>query len=166
DDALMEQLLEEIEPPRDAIFDDLAADVRSGAVTPVLIGSAEKGNGVLRLLKSIRHDGPGVEETRRRLGAEAGGDSLLRVMKTIHTAHGGKLSVARVLAGRVTDAQELKSGDAAGKVSGLYTLLGKDQTKVAAGEEGETVALGKLDDIRTGDILTSGRTGRADLPAP
>src|SRR5690606_26682893 len=29
-----------------------------------------------------------------------------------------------------------------------------------------TVALGKLDDIRTGDILTSGRTGRADLPAP
>lgn len=166
DDALMEQLLEEIEPPRDAIFDDLAADVRSGAVTPVLIGSAEKGNGVLRLLKSIRHDGPGVEETRRRLGAEAGGDSLLRVMKTIHTAHGGKLSVARVLAGRVTDAQELKSGDAAGKVSGLYTLLGKDQTKVAAGEEGETIALGKLDDIRTGDILTSGRTGRADLPAP
>jgi elongation factor G len=58
DDALMEQLLEEIEPPRDTVFDDLSADLREGSVTPVLIGSAEKGNGVLRLLKAIRHDGP------------------------------------------------------------------------------------------------------------
>ena len=34
DDQLMEQLLEEIEPPRDAVFDDLAADLRDGLVTP------------------------------------------------------------------------------------------------------------------------------------
>src|SRR5690606_4179521 len=103
DDALMEQLLDEIEPPRDAVFDDLAADLRAGAVTPVLIGSAEKGNGVLRLLKATRHDAPDVEATRERLGAEAG-KPLLQVMKTIHTPHGGKLSVVRVLAGRVADA--------------------------------------------------------------
>jgi elongation factor G len=61
DDLLMEQLLEEIEPPRDEVFDDLAADLRDGAVTPVLIGTAEKGNGVLRLLKAIRHDAPDVD---------------------------------------------------------------------------------------------------------
>src|SRR5690606_11505375 len=47
DDALMEQLLTEIEPPRYAVFDDLSADLRAGTVTPVLIGAAEKGNGVL-----------------------------------------------------------------------------------------------------------------------
>ena len=60
DDQLMEQLLDEIEPPRDAVFDDLTADLRAGLVTPVLIGTAEKGNGVLRLLKAIRHDAPDV----------------------------------------------------------------------------------------------------------
>ena len=38
-------------------------------MTPVLIGTAEKGNGVLRLLKAIRHDAPDVEATRKRLGA-------------------------------------------------------------------------------------------------
>ena len=37
-----------------------AADLRAGLVTPVLIGTAEKGNGVLRLLKTIRHDAPDV----------------------------------------------------------------------------------------------------------
>lgn len=159
DDALMEQLLEEIEPARDAVFDDLAADLREGVVTPVLIGSAENGHGVLRLLKSIRHDAPNVEATRARLGAETGGDTLLQVMKTIHTSHGGKLSIARVLAGRIADGQELRSAGAFGKVSGLYTLVGRDQTKVAAAEEGETVALGKLDDMRTGETLTTGRKG-------
>ena len=31
DDALMEQLLEDIEPPRDHVFDDLAKELREGA---------------------------------------------------------------------------------------------------------------------------------------
>jgi elongation factor G len=170
DDALMEQLLEEIEPPRDAIFDDLAADLREGTLTPVLIGAAEKGNGVLRLLKTIRHDAPDVSGTRQRLGVQAGNGATLQVMKTIHTPHGGKLSVTRVLSGSVTDATEvIASSGAAGKVSGIYRMLGKDQTKLAAAGEGETVALGKLDDIKTGDTLTTGKNrqvGLAELHPP
>lgn len=161
DDALMEQLLEEVEPPRDEVFDDLAADLRAGAVTPVLIGSAEKGHGIMRLLKAIRHDAPDVEATRARLGAEPG-RPMLQIMKTIHTPHGGKLSVARVLSGRVADATELfSSSGATGKVSGIYRLLGKEQAKLSAAEEGETVALGKLDDVATGDTLSTVK----DVPA-
>ena len=161
DDALMEQLLEEIEPPRDAIFDDLAADLRNGVVTPVLIGSAEKGNGVLRLLKAIRHDAPDMSATRHRLGAGES-DTQLQVMKTIHTAHGGKLSVSRVLSGEVADAMELmSSGGGTGKVSGIYHMLGKDQAKATSAAEGETVALGKLDAAATGDTLTTAKSASA-----
>ena len=40
DDALMEQLLEDIPPPRDAVFDDLARELREGLICPVLLGSA------------------------------------------------------------------------------------------------------------------------------
>ncbi len=155
DDGLMEQLLEEIEPPRDAVFDDLAADVQTGAVTPVLIGCAENGNGVLRLLKAIRHDASDVASTRQRLGAP-GGQTLVQVMKTIYTPHGGKLSIARVLGGRVTDGTELfSSAGGSGKVSGIYRLFGKDQSKLTAAEEGETVAFGKLDAIATGETLST-----------
>jgi len=159
DDQLMEHLLEEIEPPRDAVFDDLAADLREGAVTPVLIGSAERGNGVLRLLKAIRHDAPDAAATRERLGL-GDAQSVIRVMKTIHTSHGGKLSVARLLAGPIADSAEiwLPSGNSA-KVSGLYRMLGKDPVKIASAKEGDTVAIGKIDEARTGDALSTVKGG-------
>ncbi|MFN4273899.1 MAG: elongation factor G [Aliihoeflea sp.] len=172
DDALMEQLLEEIEPPRDTIFDDLAADLREGTVTPVLIGAAEKGNGVLRLLKAIRHDAPDIAATRRRLSLEQGDRTLFQVMKTIHTPHGGKLSVARVLSGSVADAADIMSaGGASGRVSGLYRLMGRDQTKLAKADAGDTVALGKLDDVATGDTLSTAKDqatalAERELPPP
>jgi elongation factor G len=166
DDQLMEQLLDEIEPPRDAVFDDLAADLRAGAVTPVLIGTAEKGNGVLRLLKTIRHDAPDVEATAKRLGVPGGNGTVAQVMKTVHTAHGGKLSIARVLAGSVADGTELSTSNGqSGKVSGIYKMLGKDQNKQASARAGETVALGKLDDVKTGDTLSSTKGGIAALAA-
>ena len=69
DDALMEQLLEDIPPPRDAVFDDLARELREGLICPVLLGSATRENGVLRLMKALRHESPGVAETAKRLGA-------------------------------------------------------------------------------------------------
>ena len=59
DNELMEQLLEDIPPPRDKIFDDLAKDLREGQVCPVLIGTATRGNGVLRLMKALRHESLG-----------------------------------------------------------------------------------------------------------
>ncbi|TPM27529.1 elongation factor G [Mesorhizobium sp. B2-3-5] len=164
DDQLMEQLLEEIEPPKDAVFDDLTADLRDGVVTPVLIGTAEKGNGVLRLLKAIRHDAPDIEATRKRLGAPDGNATLAQVMKTIHTPHGGKLSVSRILSGQVADGLELwLPGGGTAKVSGIYKMLGKDQVKLTAAKAGDTVALGKLDDVKTGQTLTSTKGGTKQL---
>ena len=164
DDTLMEQLLEEVAPPQDEVFDDLAADLREGNVTPVLIGTAEKGNGILRLLKTIRHDVADVEATRERLGVSDDAGTIVQVMKTIHTAHGGKLSVARIISGGLNDGAELALPDGGGaRVSGIYRLLGKDQTKLIAAKAGDTVALGKLEGARTCQTLGTGRTGAAQL---
>jgi elongation factor G len=152
DDTLMEQLLEDIAPPTDEVFDDLTADLRDGSVVPVFIGAAENGNGITRLLKAIRHDGPDMTATATRLGVKQNGPAL-QVIKTIHTPHAGKLSVARVMSGSVSDAMEVTANGASGKVSGLYTLLGKDAKKTASVQMGDTVALGKLDAIKTGSTL-------------
>ena len=157
DDRLMEQLLEEIAPANDEIFDDLAADLRAGHVTPVFIGTAEKGNGALRLLKAIRHDVGDVADTRERLGID-GSTPLMQILKTIHTSHGGKLSVARILAGNFADGTELTLPDgSATRISGIYRMMGKDQAKLASAAEGETVALGKLEGAKTGDTLGAGK---------
>ena len=68
DDELMEQLLSDMQPPRDKVFDDLARELREGLICPVLLGSAERGNGIFRLLKALRHEAPFVETTAARLG--------------------------------------------------------------------------------------------------
>jgi len=164
DDALMEQLLEDIQPPRDAVFDDLARELREGLICPVLLGSAARENGVLRLMKALRHESPGVTETSKRLGASSPKDALAYVFKTMHLQHGGKLSLVRLLAGHLDDGATLQSSSGeAGRVSGILAVNGAHDTKRAASEAGETIALGKLDAIKTGDTLSSGKTAPAAL---
>ena len=161
DDALMEQLLEDIQPPRDAVFDDLARELREGLICPVLLGSAARENGVLRLMKALRHEAPGVAETAKRLGVPSIGtkEALAYVFKTLHLQHGGKLSLTRLLAGHLDDGATLQSSSGeAGRVSGILAVNGAHDSKRPAAEAGDTVALGKLDAIKTGDTLSSGKT--------
>src|SRR4029077_4492292 len=80
DDELMEQLLGDIQPPSDKVFDDLAMELREGLVCPVLMGSATRTNGVLRLMKALRHEVPDVAATANRLGVKAGHDVVTYVM--------------------------------------------------------------------------------------
>ncbi|MGE3145138.1 MAG: elongation factor G [Pseudorhodoplanes sp.] len=165
DDELMEQLLEDIPPPRDRVFDDLSKELREGQVLPVLIGVATRSNGVLRLLKALRHEAPNVEATAKRLGVKAAnGDAVAYVVKTLNTAHGGKLSVARVLAGQAGDGTTFATGEReAGRVSGVFKLMGQNTEKRGAAQAGETVAFGKLDHAATGDTLSAGKTAHAPL---
>src|SRR5246500_3397708 len=146
DDALMEQLLEDIQPPRDAVFDDLARELREGLICPVLLGSATRANGGLRLLKALRHEAPDVAATAKRLGVPASKDALAYVFKTMHLQHGGKLSLARLLAGHLDDGATLQSSSGEiGRVSGISAVNGAYDTKRPSAEAGDTIALGKLD---------------------
>ncbi|HEV7601935.1 MAG TPA: elongation factor G [Bradyrhizobium sp.] len=166
DDALMEQLLEDIQPPRDAVFDDLARELREGLICPVLLGSAVRENGVLRLMKALRHEAPDVTDTARRLGAPAaaGKDALAYVFKTLHLQHGGKLSLARVLSGRLDDGATVQSsGGATGRVSGITAVSGAHDTKRPHAEAGEMIALGKLDTIKTGETVSTAKTAPSAL---
>jgi elongation factor G len=164
DDELMEQLLEDIPPPRDKVFDDLAKELRDGLICPVLIGVATRTNGVLRLLKALRHEAPGVADTAKRLDVNTSGENIAYVMKTLHTAHGGKMSVARVLSGTVPEGAMLTGASGtADRVSGVFKLAGQASEKRGPAVAGDTVALGKLDHAKTGDTLTSGKQSHAPV---
>lgn len=164
DDSLMEQLLEDIPPPRDAVFDDLARELREGLICPVLLGSALRENGVLRLMKALRHEAPGIAETAQRLGVKETKEALGYVFKTLHLQHGGKLSLTRVLSGHLEDGAALHaaSGEAA-RVSGILAATGAHESKRAAAEAGDTIALGKLDTVKTGDTIATGKTAPKTL---
>jgi len=158
DDELMEQLLEDIEPPRDKVFDDLTRELREGLVCPVLMGTATRANGVLRLLKALRHESPGISETAKRLGVKPGSDAVAYVLKTQNTTHGGKMSVARVLAGQAGDGTTfLTDDDEAGRIAGVFKLVGQSTEKRGPAGVGETVAFAKLEQAKTGQTLTAGK---------
>jgi elongation factor G len=165
DDELMEQLLDDIQPPRDKVFDDLTRELREGIVCPVLMGTAARANGVLRLLKALRHESPGVAETAKRLGVKPGSDAVAYVLKTLHTSHGGKMSVVRMLAGQAGDGTTFLTGDdEAGRVAGVFKVLGQSNEKRGPAAVGETVAFAKLEKARTGDTLSVGKQPHPPLP--
>src|SRR3984957_9825406 len=164
DDELMEQLLEDIQPPRDKVFDDLRRELREGLVCPVMMGTATRTNGILRLLKALRHESPGIAETAKRLGVKGGSESVAYVLKTLNTGHGGKMSVARVLSGQVADGTTFISCESdVGRVAGVFKMLGQNTEKRGPAALGETVALAKLDKAKTGETLTAGKQAHAAL---
>ncbi len=165
DDELMEQLLEDVPPPRDKVFDDLSTELRGGLICPVLLGSAENGNGILRLLKALRHESPFVGITAKRLGV-ADAPSCAYVLKTFHTAHGGKLSLARVLTGTFADGTTVHGGTDDERISGIFTLLGQEPTKRGEAHAGDTVAFGRLESVKTGETLTAEKGKAPTIEVP
>ena len=105
-----------------------------------------------------------VAETAQRLGVKAGNEAVALVLKTFHTTHGGKMSVARLLAGQVGDGTTLTTpAGEAGRVSGVFKLMGQHFEKRGQATAGETVAFGKLDNAKTGETLSSGKQPAAAL---
>ena len=158
DDELMEQLLADMEPPKDRVFADLSRDVAEGHVTPVLFGSAEHGNGIGRLLKSLRHDVRGVSAVAERLGVKPGKDVTAQVLKTFYTPQGGKLSLVRVLAGELADGATLFGGKGQeARIAGVFGNNGTAQVKLAKAVAGQTVALGRLEGVATGETVSTAK---------
>jgi elongation factor G len=165
DDELMEQLLSDMQPPRDKVFADLVKELQEGLIVPVLLGSAENGNGILRLLKALRHEVPFVDRTARRLKLENAKSAAL-VLKTSYTPHGGKLSIVRVLAGEFGEGTVVQGARSEERAAAAFSLLGQEAKKRAPAKAGETVALGRLEKIFSGETISADKAGSTQVKAP
>lgn len=163
DDGLLEKLLEDVVPGSDEIYAGLARDLQEDLIVPVFFGSAESMHGVTRLLKALRHEAPEPSTTAARMGLDAIGEPCVRVFKTLHASHTGKLSFVRVFAGDVTDGMTL-NGD---RISGVNRPLGQKLEKQPKAGVGEVVALGRLEGAQVGQVLSpSGKPAAVDWPLP
>jgi elongation factor G len=155
DDALLEQLLEEVEPPKEEIYRHLTRTLREVQTVPVFLGSGLADFGVRRLWKALRHETPAPQETAARLGIAATGEPLAQVIKTYHLPHTGKLTLARVWRGAITEGMVLNGT----RVAGLLRISGAQHEKLAAAQLGEVVGLTRMEDIATGTVLTPSGKG-------
>jgi elongation factor G len=157
DDRLLEQLLMDETPDFDTIARDLARETGENLGVPVLFGSAANGWGVRRLMKALRHEAPAPAATARRLGV---GDPALYAFKVSHGHALGRLVLARVFGGELAEGQELRGADGRSfRPGAIFALQGDKNQRFAKAPEGAVVALGKADQLRSGEWL-----GRGSLP--
>src|SRR5260370_30401827 len=150
DDTLLEQLLEEIEPPKEEIYKHLTRTLKGAQVVPVLLVSGHADFGIRRLWKALRQEGPAPLETAEGLEIASEGEPLAQVFKTYHLPHTGKLSLVRVWRGTISEGMVLNGS----RVAGVLRLVGAQQEKVPAAQAGEVVGLTRMEEIATGTVLT------------
>ncbi len=163
DDELLEQLLSDVTPSRDAVFADLVKEMNDGLIVPVFFGSAQNGFGVRRLLKALRHETPPASKAAERIGVSKGA----YVLKAAYAGQSGKMAYARVFGEKLSDGAELLLGEGArARVGGLFSVQGAALKKIAEAPVGDIIAIGKVEEAAAGDILsTSGKPQPAKASA-
>jgi elongation factor G len=153
DDHLLEELLEEIQPPTDEIVRDLKKDLSADLVVPVFLGIGVQDCGVRPLLDALVREAPNPTVTAERRGLSTTGEgiAIAQVLKTYQNPQGGKLSLARIWQGQITDGMTLNNM----RIGGVYRLMGSQQNPTNEAFVGEIVALGRLDEAQTGDTLAA-----------
>jgi elongation factor G len=164
DDEIMEKFLEGEDLSDDEIISVVKKGTSSGALIPVLCGSASKNIGIQTLLDSIADYLPSAADAIPN-DAQALGDALsLLVFKTM-SAQAGTISTFRVYSGTLkadTHIYNIQT-KADERVGQLIIPHGKTQesaTEISAGDFG---AVAKLSNTHTGDTLTSAKESTTPL---
>ncbi len=161
DDHLLEELLEEIEPPKEEILQDLKKELSADQIVPVFFGIAEQDYGIRPLIDALVQEAPAPSITAERRGLKSDGeDAIVQVLKTYYTQQGGKLSLVRVWQGELTDGISL-NGIRAG---GIYRMMGQQQKSLTQVSLGAIVAISRLEGVATGETLSSSNKDVKPLP--
>jgi elongation factor G len=102
DDHLLEELIEDREPTSNELYAISTRVLRENRVIPVLIGAASHGNGMMRLMKALRHEAPQADALRQRLAAAGGMDAGRLAAVSFHAywrQNIGKTVLVRAFAG-------------------------------------------------------------------
>ncbi|MCT8329182.1 elongation factor G [Albidovulum sediminis] len=153
DDALLEELIEDHEPAVGALFAVARRETQDAVLIPAFLGAASHMNGVMRLMKALRHEAPAPEALKARLGAA---DALAVGFHAQNRKHLGKCVFLRALGDGVAVGSQL-GGD---NLGGLSELGGKGHAdRLSPGEVALSV---KSDQLDAGKVFSLS----AVLPAP
>jgi elongation factor G len=119
---------------------------------PVLCGSAALDIGTRLLASFIVEECPALDERRDTSGAPS-----VVVYKTLSDPYVGHISMFRVLSGSLHPDDTLSNARTGStmRMNRIFALQGVEQVPVAGVAAGDLAAAAKLDDVRTGDVLTA-----------
>jgi len=166
DDELIMKYLDGEQLTPEEVRHGLHMGVKSGAITPVYVGSTIQDIGLDRVLQMIPRYVPAPEE---RTVAAAVGDKEIElttdpngpvaaiVFKTIIDRYVGRMNYVRVFSGTVVKDSHLapaRTGKPS-RVANLFHVQGKDLKPVDALVAGDIGVITKLEELQTGDTLTA-----------
>jgi elongation factor G len=158
DDELLERYLEGESPSTEKVAELFAHGVAECGFFPVLCGSAAKGIGVELLLHFLVEECPSPAEAPHPLPHD--GPTVAYVAKTFSDQYVGRINLLRVLSGDLHPDDELVDVRTSRRVRprSLFGLRGAEQLPVEGAAAGDLVAVAKLEDVSTGDLLTADGT--------
>ena len=172
DDELLEKFLDGKELTTEELKKALRDGTRERKLFPILFGSPLHQIGIPQLLDAIIDYLPAPNEAGEAEGQNpANGEAIQRkadatapfsayVFKTLIDPFAGKLSIMRVMSGRIAPDMQIyvPNRQLREKVGHLFRLEGKKQEGVKEAVAGEIVAAAKFKDIATGDTLCDEKT--------
>lgn len=153
DDELMMKYLEEEEIDSEEVKGALKEGLEESMFVPVMGGSSAQVSSAEFILKQLYSILPGYR------GEEDVSSDRAVVFNQFRDPYLGRLSYVKVLSGSLKSGDELvDSRDKKEKtLQDIYMVQGNQQNKVKKAEAGDIVALGKLEEVRLGDVLSSSK---------
>lgn len=151
---------------REEILKGVSDALVEGSVVPLVVGSGEKGIGIDILLNMIVNYMPAPNDEKAHIGFRHDDDKERKVdvndpfsavvFKTITDPFVGKISIFKVISGKITKNTELYNStkDVTEKMGGLFTIRGKETTAIDEIHAGDIGATTKLVETQTGDTLS------------
>lgn len=165
DEELMEKYFEG-EPFTDEEFArGVLAGIASRSIAPIVVCSAYTGEGIEEILDAFisyaptpldRPPYPAKNAEGEDIEVESGeGNPSAFVFKTIADPFLGKISLAKVITGKLTHGQDIQNVQAGRpeKLGAMFFLRGKTQEECPEASFGDIVALAKLQHTETGHTL-------------
>lgn len=151
---------------REEILRGVTAALINGDAVPLLVGSGEKGIGIDILLNMIVNFMPSPNHEKAHLGFRHEDDLERKVdvndpfsavvFKTITDPFVGKISIFKVISGKMTKDKEFynSSKEVSEKIGGLFNIRGKELMATDEIQAGDIGATTKLIQTQTGDTIS------------
>lgn len=170
DEELMEKYFSEGELESEELVEGLRKAVLNRDLFPALVGDSYNNVGVDQLIKAIINYGPSplespglnyedAEGNAKKLSTDSPLGAL--VFKTLAEQHVGELSLVRLFAGQMKHGDEVQNPirNTSERIGQIFHLCGRNRTEIENALMGDIVALVKLKDTHTGNMLCAKGSG-------
>ncbi len=175
EDAMTRFLEEDVLPDPDEASRLLTQSIIAGEMVPVFFVASTSSVGAMELLEAARTAlpspaaGPFYKDGDGETIQPDGDDGVALVVNVVIDAFVGKLSILRVVSGKLSAGSTMKLArlDKSLKLAHLQAMQGKDHKEIHDAVAGDIIAVAKLDDLEIGDTLHSGAARIVEpLPMP